>query len=157
MLSIMAGGNPEIGSAAVGPIALILMLLGGFYVNTETIPVYLIWISKASYLTFTYQGLCINEFRDAVLVADGVDEESCPPDMPHLCRPGEAVLNDLFNNGQPRTTEEWEALMVQNILKLLLFLICSYMLGLLALAAKGPKFMRREKPHQHEKAKTFGV
>ena len=72
-LSILAGGDPQIASAGVGPLALVLMLLGGFYVNTETLPIYLTWISKGSYLTFSYQGICINEFRNALLLADGVE------------------------------------------------------------------------------------
>lgn len=154
-LSILAGGDPQIASAGVGPLALVLMLLGGFYVNTETLPIYLTWISKGSYLTFSYQGICINEFRNALLLADGVeiDGEACPPDAPQLCRPGEEVLNDLFNNGQPQSTEEWEALMVRNMLKLIAFLTVSYGLGLLALAAKGPKFMRRERVVAQGKAK----
>ena len=71
LLSILAGGNAQLASAGVAPLALILMLLGGFYVNTETIPSYLAWISHVSYLNFSFEGLCINEFRGSVLLAGG--------------------------------------------------------------------------------------
>jgi ABC-type multidrug transport system ATPase subunit len=147
MLSILAEGNANLASAAVGPMALILMLLGGFYVNTESIPIYLVWISKISYLNFSFQGLCINEFRGSLLLAGDAQSngDGCPPDVPHLCKTGEAVLDDMFNNGQSRTQDDWERVMMENFLKLLIWLAIVYTLGCIALTTKGPKFLKRSK------------
>merc|ERR1712110_1227231 len=57
MIAVVSGGNIQGASAAVSPIALLLMLLGGFYINSSTIPVWITWFSHIEYLRFAYEGL----------------------------------------------------------------------------------------------------
>ena len=92
---------------------------------------------------FSFQGLCINEFRGSLLLAGDAQSngDGCPPDVPHLCKTGEAVLDDMFNNGQSRTQDDWERVMMENFLKLLIWLAIVYTLGCIALTTKGPKFL----------------
>lgn len=39
-----------------------LMVMGGFFVNTNTIPVWLKWIEYISMFKYGFQAACINEF-----------------------------------------------------------------------------------------------
>ena len=80
ILAVLAEGNVQAASAGIGPIAIILLLLGGFYINVETIPVFIRWLAKVSYLSFAYQGLCISQFADRTLTVGGVvaDHGVCP-------------------------------------------------------------------------------
>merc|ERR1719247_3769545 len=41
ILAVLAEGNVQAASAGIGPIAIILLLLGGFYINVETIPIFI--------------------------------------------------------------------------------------------------------------------
>merc|ERR1719198_1069444 len=72
VLAVTAGGNVQAASAGVGPIALLFLLLGGFYINTSTIPVWISWISKIEYVRFVYEGLAINEFNRGLIVVKAV-------------------------------------------------------------------------------------
>eukprot|EP00050_Salpingoeca_kvevrii_P011111 m.12819 g.12819 ORF g.12819 m.12819 type:complete len:185 (+) comp3261_c0_seq2:1468-2022(+) len=47
----------------IAPITLILMMLfGGFYINVESIPDWLIWLESISFIKYAYQALLVNEF-----------------------------------------------------------------------------------------------
>ena len=43
-------------------ITVLFMLFGGFYVNTDNIPVYYIWLYYLSFFNYSFQILCYNEF-----------------------------------------------------------------------------------------------
>jgi len=48
----------------IAPISLILfMLFGGFYLNSDNIPVYYIWLKYLSFFKYTYEILMDNELR----------------------------------------------------------------------------------------------
>merc|ERR1712100_757949 len=84
VLAGAAGGNAQAASAGVAPIALMMMLLGGFYINTSTIPVWINWLSKLDYMNWVFKGLAINEFNDDVVLAHNVpssvtDGSACSP------------------------------------------------------------------------------
>merc|ERR1711988_1728706 len=49
LLASATGGNVQAASAAVGPIALIFLLLGGFFINKSTIPVWISWLANIDY------------------------------------------------------------------------------------------------------------
>ena len=55
------------------------------------------------------------------------------------------MFDDMFNNGQSRTQDDWERVMMENFLKLLIWLAIVYTLGCIALTTKGPKFLKRSK------------
>merc|ERR1712050_446345 len=96
LLAVAAGGNAQAASAGVGPIALLFLLLGGFYINSSTIPVWIRWISKIEYVRFVYEALAINEFNGGIVTANGVHAQSdgsCPPQATlKQCEEGVAVL-----------------------------------------------------------------
>ncbi|KAL4437525.1 hypothetical protein ABPG77_003506 [Micractinium sp. CCAP 211/92] len=55
--------NEKLALALAPTITIVLMLFGGFYVNTATIPAVLRWIRYISHLYWAYMGLAINDFR----------------------------------------------------------------------------------------------
>ncbi|CAE8712497.1 unnamed protein product [Polarella glacialis] len=109
LLAAATGGNIQAASAAVGPLALIMLLLGGFYINTSTIPVWIAWLGKISYVSWSYQGLAINQFRTISVGAPKQPDGSCMPDAsPEQCLDGVKILGNLFNDGIPLSEKEWE-------------------------------------------------
>jgi len=146
VLAVAAGGNAQAASASVGPIALIFLLLGGFYINTSTIPIWISWISKLEYVRFVYEGLAINEFNGGVLVVkdSGTTHDGlCKLNVPEaICSNGTTVLANLFNNGESRTNEEWEAVMWWNFVFILISIFVFWVLGYFVLLSKGPKYLK---------------
>eukprot|EP00733_Pompholyxophrys_punicea_P001147 Pompholyxophrys_punicea_v1_NODE_506_length_1821_cov_8.150623.p1 type:complete len:441 gc:universal NODE_506_length_1821_cov_8.150623:390-1712(+) len=58
-------------AVSLGPVVIIpLMLFGGFYVNTESLPVYLAWISYISVFNWGFQAISIVEYSGLVLRCD---------------------------------------------------------------------------------------
>lgn len=56
---------PNVGSGNLSSILLILgnMLMAGFILNIESLPVYLSWIKYFSYFGYAYEALLINELH----------------------------------------------------------------------------------------------
>lgn len=51
----------------VAPITLVLlMLFGGFFINSANVPVYLIWLQYLSFFKYAFEALVINEFTGYV-------------------------------------------------------------------------------------------
>ncbi|GMI03669.1 hypothetical protein TrVE_jg3568 [Triparma verrucosa] len=71
----IAATAPDVEAAtAFGPIVVVLMILfGGFYINIESLPVWLRWVQYLSLMRFAFEGLCVNEFKDLVFSCDDVD------------------------------------------------------------------------------------
>ena len=71
----IAATAPDVEAAtAFGPIVVVLMILfGGFYINIESLPVWLRWVHYLSLMRFAFEGLCVNEFKDLVFSCDDVD------------------------------------------------------------------------------------
>lgn len=145
VLAVAAGGNVQAASAAVAPIALLMLLLGGFYVNTSTIPVWISWLSKLEYMRFVYEGLAINEFNGQVLAADStcVDASGACSTLKRcvgLCI--DDVLGSLFAPGQPKKTEQqWEAIMWKQFLYVMISICVFWSVGYFVLLTKGPKYL----------------
>ena len=55
--------NEKVALAVAPAVTIILMLFGGFYVNSDSIPVWLFWIRYLSYLYYAFMGLVINDFE----------------------------------------------------------------------------------------------
>ncbi|KAL4452063.1 hypothetical protein ABPG75_007725 [Micractinium tetrahymenae] len=58
-----AAPNEKVALALAPTITIVLMLFGGFYLNSATIPAVLRWIRFISHLYWAYMGLAINDFR----------------------------------------------------------------------------------------------
>jgi len=145
-LAAATGGNIQAASAAVGPLALIFLLLGGFYINTSTIPVWIAWLSKINYVSWAYQGLSVNEFNGIALRAPGFlpKDGLCPPSArADQCQDGTAILGMLFNNGETRSQDEWSSFMWTRLAYLIICIALFNFLGYLVLLAKGPKYLKR--------------
>lgn len=150
-LAVAAGGNVQAASAGIGPIALVLLLLGGFYINLKTIPVYVRWISQISYLSFSYEGLCINEFggdenggKGEKIIAAGDAEGAIF---------GNQVLSQLFGNNDPSLfidAEYWDDRKLNCFLYILLWILIMNFFAYLLLQMKGPKYLRMTSPSYPE-------
>jgi hypothetical protein len=146
LLAVAAGGNAQAASAGVGPIALLFLLLGGFYINLSTIPVWIRWISQIEYVRFVYVGLAINEFKGTTVTAKGVEAPDgvCPEPLdPSKCVQGEEVLNALFNNGVAKTASQWDDQMWTYLGFILASIAVFNVLSYLVLLTKGPKYLKR--------------
>jgi len=157
-LGITANGNAGLASGMVAPIALILMLTGGFFINFATIPVYVAWIKDVSYLSFAYQGLCINEFVSrTILIGDTSYDGECFAGQEAICRKGASVLSNLFSNGEDdRTADEWSSQMWMNLFYILILIVIFNLLAYLMLLTKGPKYLVRKGPEKHAIASPKG-
>ena len=50
-------------ASSIAPVFMVLMLLlGGFYVNTDNIPRWCRWVSKLSFVRWSFAALAVNEF-----------------------------------------------------------------------------------------------
>merc|ERR1712137_802547 len=147
LLAAATGGNEQAASAAVGPIALIFLLLGGFFINKSTIPVWISWLANINYISWAYEGQAINQFLYAsVNVPGGLKHGSCPEGSSLLmCSNGVDQLNTMFNNGEPQTEDEWEAILWRKFLYICICICVYNFLGYLVLLAKGPKYLRMER------------
>jgi ATP-binding cassette subfamily G (WHITE) protein 2 len=144
LLASATGGNVQAASAAVGPIALIFLLLGGFFINSSTIPVWISWLANINYISWAFEGQAINQFLHAhISVPGGLQHGPCPGGS--NCEDGINQLNTMFNNGNRRTEDEWEAILWQKFAYICICIGVYNFLGYLVLLAKGPKYLRMAK------------
>eukprot|EP00441_Pelagodinium_beii_P040033 CAMPEP_0197626442 /NCGR_PEP_ID=MMETSP1338-20131121/5408_1 /TAXON_ID=43686 ORGANISM="Pelagodinium beii, Strain RCC1491" /NCGR_SAMPLE_ID=MMETSP1338 /ASSEMBLY_ACC=CAM_ASM_000754 /LENGTH=636 /DNA_ID=CAMNT_0043196983 /DNA_START=45 /DNA_END=1955 /DNA_ORIENTATION=+ len=146
MLAAATGGNIQAASAAVGPIALMFLLLGGFYINDSTIPIWIAWLGKVSYVSWSFRGLAINQFNGYTVKAPGFelqDDGSCIPGTDSsFCLEGGKILGNLFNDGVAKTDEEWNGMMWSMFFYIIICVAIFNSLAYLVLLAKGPKYMK---------------
>ena len=71
---IIACLAPDVETAiSLGPISVVLMILfGGFYINIESLPIWLQWVQYLSLMRFAFEGLAKNEFDAASFICDDV-------------------------------------------------------------------------------------
>jgi hypothetical protein len=87
-LVVSAGTNSLKAASSLAPVCMVLMLLfGGFYVNAANIPRSLRWLTRASFVNFSFKALALNEFS-------GLDIP-CPSSASDCVRSGEQVLSRL--------------------------------------------------------------
>ena len=56
-------------ATGAGPLVIIVFLLfGGFYVNTDNIPVWISWINEISFFKWGFKAMAMNEYTDLVFV-----------------------------------------------------------------------------------------
>mmetsp|Transcript_6401 Transcript_6401/g.10199 ORF Transcript_6401/g.10199 Transcript_6401/m.10199 type:complete len:685 (-) Transcript_6401:314-2368(-) len=89
----VSAASPSIQVAtSLAPVCMVLMLLlGGFYVNTANIPAAWRWVSQLSFVRWSFAALAINEFQ-------GLDI-ACPPGVSDCARTGQQVLARLSLEG----------------------------------------------------------
>lgn len=146
LLAVAAGGNVQAASAVVAPFALVMMLLGGFYVNTSTLPVWIAWLGQVDYMKWVYQALAINEYNGHAVAVKGGDytdaNGNCLANISQtVCIEGREYLNQNFNNGVPRTEDEWNAIMWDYLLFIGLIICTFHVLACFVLYTKGPKYL----------------
>ena len=57
---------------AFAPIVVVLMILfGGFYINVDSLPVWLAWLQYLSIMRWSFSGLAVNEFTGATFSCSG--------------------------------------------------------------------------------------
>ncbi|CAG2104560.1 unnamed protein product [Medioppia subpectinata] len=108
------------------PLMLPLMIFGGFFINTESTPVWLGWIKYISWFYYGNEALVINQWRD-------IDHIDCPaiPGANTSCIPnGKVVINNLSFN------EDHFAL---DLFILLVLIVCIRVFAFIALLLKSRK------------------
>ncbi|XP_064087274.1 protein white-like [Macrobrachium nipponense] len=87
MLSCLAP-NPKV-ALGMGAFVLIpLMVFGGFLLNSDTVPVYFIWIKYISWFNYANEALIVNQW-------EGVTNITCPSGSATCMGDGEAVIESL--------------------------------------------------------------
>lgn len=107
----VSAASPSIQVAtSLAPVCMVLLLLlGGFYVNTANIPAAWRWTSQLSFVRWSFAALAINEFEDLSTI-------DCPSGMSDCARTGKQVLARLSLEGLSLR----HALLAQSVLVLVL-------------------------------------
>lgn len=62
----------------IGPVIVICMVVfGGFYVNVESLPVFIQWMQWLSLMRYSFKGFVINEFKGVTFSCEDVATVSC--------------------------------------------------------------------------------
>ena len=92
-LGVSSLANSVEGANAIAPPFLVIgILFGGYYINIKSLPPVAEWIPYISMFRWTFQALCINEFKGLTFTCDGYDDESC-------LKTGDAALTTLSFDG----------------------------------------------------------
>mmetsp|Transcript_12407 Transcript_12407/g.21004 ORF Transcript_12407/g.21004 Transcript_12407/m.21004 type:complete len:659 (+) Transcript_12407:234-2210(+) len=89
-------GNAKV-AQAVSPIFIVIMLIfGGFFINTNSIPVYFIWLQYLSFFKYSYEAAIVNEFTGLTFTCDASVQRNgvCP--MPD----GQYVIYEYLKLGK---------------------------------------------------------
>lgn len=104
---------------AIAPVVIIpFMLFGGFFLNSDSVPVWLSWLKWVSWFIYSYEALLVNQWS-------GIEGIACSPEAPNVClSSGEQVLQRLSFK---------EENLVRDICVLLLLAVAIRLMAFLAL------------------------
>jgi len=104
---------------AIAPVVIIpFMLFGGFFLNSDSVPVWLSWLKWVSWFVYSYEALLVNQWS-------GMEGIACSPEAPNAClSSGEEVLQWLSFK---------EENLVRDICVLLLLAVAIRLMAFLAL------------------------
>jgi ABC-type transport system involved in multi-copper enzyme maturation permease subunit len=57
--------NVEMAPRVAPAFVILFLMFSGFFLNDESVPVYMIWLKHISFIRYTFQGLVVNEFKGA--------------------------------------------------------------------------------------------
>lgn len=84
--------NVEAALAMGPPLIIIALIFGGFYINISSLPIVANWIPYLSFLKWSFEALCINEFKGETF--------ECTHGPPGYCiTSGDQVLENLTFGG----------------------------------------------------------
>ena len=119
----------------MAPLIMVLSILfGGFYINTDSIPVWLRWLDLCSHIRWSYTAFAINEFTDA-------EFKGCPEGEIGCFSNGEQVLELL----SMQSFSLWDP--IRNMLIMFVFY---HLVAYLLLRFKGAKFMEVSRPSSNK-------
>eukprot|EP01052_Picozoa_sp_SAG31_P027973 SAG31_NODE_2663_length_5278_cov_29.536011_3_plen_233_part_00 len=55
--------NVEMAPRVAPAFVILFLMFSGFFLNDESVPVYMSWLKHISFIRYTFQGLCVNEFK----------------------------------------------------------------------------------------------
>jgi ABC-type multidrug transport system permease subunit len=92
--TVSAAAPTIVEANALGPpIVVTFILFGGFYINSESLPLGSAWVQNLSTIYWTFQGLLLNEFRGESFRCGAIEPNGCT-------KTGDEVLMRLsFENG----------------------------------------------------------
>ena len=102
MISVLAPSS-KAAQAFGPPILIILILFGGFYINTDTLPAGSEWVQYISFIRWSFQALLINEFTGRTFDCD---------DFPGCEKTGSDVLTSLSFANQDLYTCVWALVVI---------------------------------------------
>lgn len=106
--------------ALSAPLLIPLMLFGGFFLNSQSVPWYFIWIKYLSWFNYGNEALIINQWA-------GIQNITCPDDVPMCSTTGDEVITTMGYN---------EANLGYDIGILLVLIVGYRFIGFLLLVAK---------------------
>jgi len=71
--------TPQIAQVIAGLSSVVFFLFAGFFISSDSIPVYYSWLKWLSPFKYAYAALLSNEFEGLCLCGNG-DPDNCPPD-----------------------------------------------------------------------------
>jgi hypothetical protein len=134
--------SPTVESAtALGtPIIIIMVLFGGFYINVDALPIVANWLPYLSFLKWTFEALCINEFVGLKFSCGDATKETC-------VTTGEQVLENLGFGGHTPQPALFGLAMVQIGFFVLAFLLLEFSkMKYMPLGYKGKKYKETSIP-----------
>lgn len=61
------------------PLMLPLLIFGGFFLKTTTVPVYFVWLKYISWFMYGFEALIINQWKDYSPISCGTNATATPP------------------------------------------------------------------------------
>ena len=86
--------NVEMAPRVAPAFVILFLMFSGFFLNDESVPVYMAWLKHISFIRYTFQGLCVNEFKGAEF-AEGCSASRPVNGSAPYCATGDDVLTQL--------------------------------------------------------------
>ena len=130
MLLSAAIKSTEVAPQVAPAVVVLFLMFSGYFLNEASIPVWLTWLSNISFIGWTFQALCINEFQGRAFDCDDGP-------APGFCFDGDTWLANLnFDEGT----------LGDRLLYLVYILAAFHAVAYLVLVLRAPKFLPL-KPH----------
>jgi len=123
--------SPEMAGQIAPAVVILFLMFSGYFLNDDSIPIWLSPLKYISFIRYAFQALCVNEFAGAKF--------DCPP-PPQPCLQGDDWLQQL-NFGDVQLS--------MNCIYLGIELLIFHVMALLVMIYKRPKFLKMSNIKMH--------